>query len=58
MRHEYGVVYAVAAISYTAVGLHFKWLLNWIVGPLWPIVFIWAGPVVVRRITGWKEPLP
>ncbi len=58
MRHEYGVVYAVAAISYTFIGLHFKVLLNWIVGPLWPIVFMWGGPILVRRITGWTTPLP
>lgn len=58
LRHEYAVVYAVAAVSYTLIGLHAKFLLNWIVGPLWPIVFIWIGPVLVRRITGWKDPLP
>ena len=58
VRHEYAVVYAVAAVSYTLLGLNFKWLLNWIVGPLWPVVFMWWGPVLVRRVTGWKAPLP
>jgi len=58
VRHEYAVVYAVAAVRYTVLGLNFKWLLNWIVGPLWPVVFMWWGPVLVRRVTGWKAPLP
>jgi hypothetical protein len=58
VRHEYAVIYAAAAISYTLLGLHVKALLNWIIGPLWPIVFIWWGPTAVRRITGWKAPLP
>lgn len=58
MRHEYGVVYAVAAISYTLIGMRFTGLLNWIVGPLWPVAFMWAGPSLVRRVTGWTAPLP
>ncbi len=58
LRHEYAVIYAVAGVSYTVVGMHAKMLLNWIVGPLWPIVCMWWGPLLVRRLTGWKAPLP
>ena len=58
VRHEYAVVYAVAGASYVLVGMHVKVLLNWIVGPLWPVAFMWLGPVLVRRVTGWQDPLP
>jgi hypothetical protein len=58
VRHEYAVVYAVAGTSYVLVGMHVKVLLNWIVGPLWPVAFMWLGPVLVRRVTGWQDPLP
>jgi hypothetical protein len=58
VRHEYGVLYALAGISYVVVGMRVTFLLNWIVGPLWPIAVIWAGPPLVRRLTGWRDPLP
>jgi hypothetical protein len=58
IRHEYGVVYAAAGVSYVLIAMHVKVILNWIVGPLWPVVFMWLGPVVVRRVTGWQDPMP
>ena len=58
MRHEYAVVYIVAGTSYTLVALHHKVLLNWLIGPLWPVLSMWWGPRIVRRITGWKASLP
>jgi hypothetical protein len=58
VRHEYAVIYIVAGTSYTLISMHAKVLLNWIVGPLWPVAFMWWGPMLVRRVTGWKAPLP
>lgn len=58
LRHEYAVVYVVAGVTYTLVGMHAKVLLNWIVGPLWPVACMWWGPPAVRRLMGWKAPLP
>jgi hypothetical protein len=58
LRHEYGVLYGLAGVSYVLVGMKVTFLLNWIVGPLWPIAVIWAGPPLVRRLTGWRDPLP
>lgn len=58
LRHEYAVIYLVAGVSYTLLAMRVTLLLNWIVGPLWPIVCMWWGPVVVRRTTGLKAPLP
>lgn len=58
LRHEYAVVYVVAGLSYILIGMNAKVILNWIVGPLWPVVFMWWGPPLVRRVTGWEAPLP
>ena len=41
VRHEYAVIYIVAGTSYTLISMHAKVLLNWIVGPLWPVAFMW-----------------
>jgi len=42
--------YAVAAISYVGLGVFHKWLLNWIVGPLWLVAVVAIGPAVIDRI--------
>ncbi len=58
VRHEYAVIYVTAGVTYILVGMRVTFLLNWIVGPLWPVAFIWFGPPLVRRVTGWTDPLP
>jgi hypothetical protein len=58
LRYECSIWVIAAAISYIFVGLNAKILLNWVVGPLWPVVFVWLGPPAVRRLTGWKDALP
>jgi hypothetical protein len=58
VRHEYAVVYVVAGTTYTLAAVHAKVLLNWLVGPLWPVMCMWWGPRIVRRITGWTAVLP
>lgn len=44
--------YLLAALSYIGVGLVEKGLLNWVVGPLWLVAVVVAGPAVVDRIRG------
>jgi hypothetical protein len=58
LRHEYAVIYVVSGIVYIVVGVFVRGLLNWIIGPIWPIVCMWFVPVLVRRIGGWSDPLP
>lgn len=58
LRHEYAVIYVVSSIVYIAIGLYARILLNWIVGPLWPIACMWFVPWAVRRIARWDAPLP
>lgn len=42
--------YFVAAVSYIAVSLLQKGLLNWVVGPLWLVAVVVFGPAVVDRV--------
>lgn len=49
-RHEEAILYAVAAVVYAALGLRYTTLvLNWIVGPLFPVLVIWLVPHLGRR---------
>lgn len=36
--------YVVAAVSYILVGIGNKWLLNWLLGPIWLVAVICLGP--------------
>ena len=58
VRHEYLVVGVASSVLYVAIAVNVKFLLNWIIGPVWPIVCMGVVPVVVRRLTGWDDPLP
>lgn len=58
LRHEIVVVTVVASALYVLVGMRWTFLLNWIVGPLWPVACVWAVPPLVRRLAGWTDPLP
>jgi len=58
LRHETALITIAASIIYIAVGMHARFLLNWIIGPVWPIVCVWFVPPIVRRLLGWDEPLP
>ena len=51
-RREEIVWYILAAVTYITAGILVKGLLNWIVGPLWLVAFIWAGPPLVDRLRG------
>ena len=39
--------YVVAAVSYIVVGIWNKWLLNWLLGPMWLVAVICCGPPLV-----------
>ena len=47
---ETAVWYVVAAVSYICVSLLQKGLLNWVVGPLWLVTVVVAGPALVDRV--------
>jgi hypothetical protein len=49
-RREEAFWYLFAAVSYVSLGIYHKWLLNWIVGPLWLVATVAIGPVILDRI--------
>jgi hypothetical protein len=53
-RREEAFWYLFAAISYIGLGVYHKWLLNWIVGPLWLVAIVTIGPSLVDRVRGRK----
>jgi hypothetical protein len=44
--------YLVAGTSYVVASLFNKFLLNWIIGPVWLVLVIWVGPLVADRLRG------
>ena len=48
-RWEVGL-YVVAGITYVIVGMFNKWMLNWVLGPIWLIVWVWIVPGIADRI--------
>jgi hypothetical protein len=44
------LLYAGAAVSYIGLSVYFKWLLDWIVGPVWLVAWVWGIPALVRLV--------
>lgn len=42
--------YLAAGVSYIVLGIWHKWLLNWLVGPVWLIAVVSIGPAVLDRL--------
>jgi hypothetical protein len=43
-------LYATAAITYIALSISQKWLLNWVLGPLWLLLWVWGLPALWKLI--------
>lgn len=43
-------LYVLAGISYVGLGVFHKFLLNWIIGPIWLVAWIWGVPALVERL--------
>lgn len=56
-RVELGL-YVLAGVSYIVLGVFHKWLLNWIIGPVWLVTWIWVVPIVVDRLRGGRGDTP
>lgn len=48
--------YLAAGASYVVLGVYHKWLLNWIIGPVWLIAVVWLGPPLLDRLRGRRGP--
>ena len=42
-------LYFLAGVTYVGFGMFHKFLLNWIIGPVWLVAWIWLVPAVDRR---------
>lgn len=42
-------LYVLAGVSYVVLGVFNKWLLNWIIGPIWLVAWVWCAPVLIDR---------
>ena len=47
---EEWIWYVVAALTYIGAGILQKGLLNWIVGPVWLVTVVVAGPWLFDRV--------
>jgi hypothetical protein len=47
---EAALWYGLAGGSYVALSIFHKWLLNWLIGPLWLVAVVWAGPALVDQV--------
>jgi hypothetical protein len=52
---ETALWYGLAGVSYVGLSIFHKWLLNWFIGPLWLVAFVWLGPELVDRVRGWRR---
>jgi hypothetical protein len=41
--------YLFAAVTYIVAGIWHKWLLNWLIGPIWLITIVVVGPWLLDR---------
>ncbi len=46
------VLYLLAAVTYIGFSIYNKWLLDWIIGPLWCVAFVWGIPALWRWVRG------
>jgi hypothetical protein len=43
-------LYASAAVTYITLSIYNKWLLDWIVGPSWCVLWVWGIPALWRLL--------
>ena len=43
-------LYASAAVTYVTLSIYNKWLLDWVVGPIWLVAWVWGLPALVKVI--------
>ena len=44
--------YVFAAVTYIVASIWHKWLLNWLIGPIWLITVVVVGPWLLDRVRG------
>jgi hypothetical protein len=49
-KHLDVFLYTSAAITYVSLSIYNKWLLNWVLGPLWLVAWVWGLPALWKLI--------
>ncbi|MFL6205264.1 MAG: hypothetical protein ACJ739_07915 [Acidimicrobiales bacterium] len=49
-------LYLAAGVTYVGVAMFHKFLLNWIIGPVWLVAWVWLVPVVIEAVRRRGEP--
>lgn len=49
-------LYVLAGVTYIGLGIFHKFLLNWVIGPVWLVVWVWAAPALVDRALRRRSP--
>ena len=49
-RRVEAALYLAAAVSYVGLGMFHKFLLNWIIGPVWLVAVVWFVPSLVEVV--------
>jgi hypothetical protein len=42
-------LYLLAGTTYVVLGVFHKFLLNWVIGPVWLVAWVWAVPAIIER---------
>ncbi len=48
-------LYVAAAVTYVGFGMFHKFLLNWIIGPLFPVFVLYVVPTAVRALVRGRQ---
>jgi hypothetical protein len=54
-RRATALWYSIAFVTYVSSAIWHKWLLTWILGPVWLVATVWFGPIAwdtLKRLTG------
>jgi len=49
-------LYLLAGLTYVGVAMYHKFLLNWIIGPMWLVGWVWLAPAAIERLRRRDEP--
>jgi hypothetical protein len=44
------LLYVSAGVTYIGFSIYNKWLLDWIVGPLWLVAWVWGLPALYNLV--------
>jgi hypothetical protein len=44
------LLYVAAGVTYIGFSIYNKWLLDWIVGPMWLVAWVWGLPALYNLI--------